>query len=425
MQIFVEFLNSEGGEEEIPSRCKRVSQLIEHLQRKYPGQYPGLRLKYYDQELKDDQLLKDLLEENQSILELGALEKMTEDADKLRACLTTYCRIVFKQKGNKTPQFLYPNDAPFEFKSSFFRRNESFVVFKDAEEREDGEQVWIGYRYVLQVDANLLDVKVKNEGVFKHTRDHVWSKMEPVGEPVRALEGDFFMPVSDHTWFGQPLSVFIKNKTGNKILAISGGSKRFKKLDLDPISGDDRAQHIKIRKVNRGYALGLTTEQHLDGNRNKVYVTDMYMIPGGGRIKLIEIETTARQGYRVTLIKANDERLNPLQKFETKTFREADKDFWRNTLTKGLIALGSAVVAGAVGEGVEEAVGEIFGTGNAGEVSMDSGDVSTDNGDVLMDTGDGCDDSLEIGADRDDQQGMPAPVPDGQDDPINDCNENL
>jgi len=228
---------------------------------------------------------------------------------------------------------------------------------------------------------------------------------------VRALEGDFFMPVSDHTWFGQPLSVFIKNKTGNKILAISGGSKRFKKLDLDPISGDDRAQHIKIRKVNRGYALGLTTEQYLDGNRNKVYVTDMYMIPGGGRIKLIEIETTARQGYRVTLIKANDERLNPLQKFETKTFREADKDFWRNTLTKGLIALGSAVVAGAVGEGVEEAVGEIFGTGNAGEVSMDSGD--------------GCDDSLEIGADRDDQQGMPAPVPDGQDDPRIDCNENL
>jgi len=91
----------------------------------------------------------------------------------------------------------------------------------------------------------------------------------------------------------------------------------------------------------------------------------------------------------------------------------------------GFIALGSAVVAGAVGEGVEEAVGEIFGTGNAGEVSMDSGDVSTDNGDVLMDTGDGCDDSLEIGADRDDQQGMPAPVPDGEDDPINDCNENL
>ena len=127
--LFFNLLNI-SGKEEIPSRCKRVSQVIEHLQRKYPGRFPGLRLKYYDQELKDDQLLKDLLEENESILELGALEKMTEDADKLRACLTTYCRIVFKQKGNKTPQFLYPNDTPFEFKSSFFRRNESFVVFK-------------------------------------------------------------------------------------------------------------------------------------------------------------------------------------------------------------------------------------------------------------------------------------------------------
>ena len=104
--------------------------MIEHLQRKYPGKYPGLRLKYYDQELKDDQLLKDLLEENESILELGALEKKAEDADKLRACLTTECRIVFKQKGNRTPQFLYPYDTPFEFNSSFFRQNESFIVFK-------------------------------------------------------------------------------------------------------------------------------------------------------------------------------------------------------------------------------------------------------------------------------------------------------
>ena len=61
---------------------------------------------------------------------------------------------------------------------------------------------------------------MKNEGVFKRTKDHVWSKMEPVGEEVRALEGDFFMPVSDHTWFGQPLSVFIKNITGGIAVQI-------------------------------------------------------------------------------------------------------------------------------------------------------------------------------------------------------------
>ena len=127
--LFFNLLNI-SGKEEIPSRCKRVSQVIEHLQRKYPGRYPGLRLKYYDQELKDDQLLKDLLEENESILELGALEKMTEDADKFRVCLTTECRIVFKQKDNNVPHFLYPGDAPFEFNTSFFQRMEAFFVFR-------------------------------------------------------------------------------------------------------------------------------------------------------------------------------------------------------------------------------------------------------------------------------------------------------
>ena len=40
------------------------------------------------------------------------------------------------------------------------------------------------------------------------------SEIFPLGEPVKALEEDFFMPVTDHTWFGQPLQVFIKNKTG-------------------------------------------------------------------------------------------------------------------------------------------------------------------------------------------------------------------
>ena len=100
--LFFNLLNN-LGKEEIPSSYKRVSQVIEHLQRKYPGRFPELKLKYYDQVLKDDQLLEDLLEENESILELGALEKKAEDADKLRACLTTECRIVFKQKGNRTP----------------------------------------------------------------------------------------------------------------------------------------------------------------------------------------------------------------------------------------------------------------------------------------------------------------------------------
>ena len=46
------------------------------------------------------------------------------------------------------------------------------------------------------------------------------SEIFPLGEPVKALEGDFFMPVSDHTWFGQPLSVFIKNKTGGIAVEI-------------------------------------------------------------------------------------------------------------------------------------------------------------------------------------------------------------
>ena len=73
----------------------------------------------------------------------------------------------------------------------------------------------------------------------------------------------------------------------------------------------------------------------MDGDGKAVYDTDMYVVPGGGKIKLIEIEGSVDMGFRVTPIKANDERLNPLQKVETKTFRQSEKDFWRNTLTKG------------------------------------------------------------------------------------------
>ena len=105
---------------------------------------------------------------------------------------------------------------------------------------------------------------------------------------------------------------------------------------LDPvIGGDDRAQNIKIRKVNKGYKLGLTTREYLDRNGNAVYDTNMYIVPGGGKIKLIEIEGSVDRGFRVTPIKTNDERLNPLQKVETKTFRQSDKDYLRNTLTRG------------------------------------------------------------------------------------------
>ena len=111
---------------------------------------------------------------------------------------------------------------------------------------------------------------------------------------------------------------------------------RFKKLSLDPVTEDnDRAQHIKIRKVNKGYKLGLTTREYLDKDRNAVYDTNMYIVPGGGKIKLIEIEGSVDRGFRVTPIKTNDERLNPLQKVETKTFRQSDKDYLRNTLTRG------------------------------------------------------------------------------------------
>jgi len=418
MKLFVEFLSAEGGKEEILSRCVKVSQVIEHLQRKYPGRFPDLKLKYYDQVLKDDQLLKDLLEEDEDILELGALEKKAEDADKLRACLTTECRIVFKQKDNKIPQFLYPGDAPYEFNTSFVQRNESFVVLRDAQEREDGEPVWIGYRYKLPKDNNILQFEVKKEGVFKRMKNKV-EKIEPVGEAERVCESVFFMPVSDHTWFGQPLPVFIKNKTGNRILAISGGSKRFKKLNLDPVSGDDdRAQHIKIRKVNTGYKLGLTTREYLDRDGNAVYDTDMYKVPGRG-IRLIEIERWS-QGYRVTPIKTNDERLNPLQKVDTKTFRQSDKDFWRNFWTRGLIAGGSAVIAGVVGGFAEGAFGEVFSTADAGAFSMDSGDVSMDTGDVSMDTVDSLETGVESGNQQDD---MAAPLSDGRYGPISgDCN---
>jgi len=335
MQIFVEFLNSEGGKEEIPSSYKRVSQVVEHLQRKYPGRFPELKLKYYDQELTNDQLLKDLLEENESILELGALEKKTRDEDNVRAWVTTECRIVFKQKDNKFPHFISPGDAPFEFNTSFFQRMEAFSVFRYAEEREDGEPVCIGYQYELPKDANILQFEVRKNGVFKRMKDKVEREIFPVGEPLRVCEGDFFMPVTDHTYFGQPLPVFIKNKTGKRIFTISGGSRRFKKLSLDPVTGDnDNGEQIKIRKVNKGYMLGLTTRDYLDRDGKAVYDTDMYIVPGRGKIKTIEIETTSPQGYRVTPIKTNEERLNPLRKDETKTFREADKDFWGNFLTK-------------------------------------------------------------------------------------------
>jgi len=409
MQIFVEFLNFEGGKEEIPSSYKRVSQVIEHLQRKYPGRFPELKLKYYDQELKNDQLLKDLLEENESILELGALEKKAEDADKLRACLTTECRIVFKQKDNKVPHFIYPGDAPFEFNTSFFQRMEAFFVFRDNEEREDGEPVWIGYHYELPKDANILQFEVRKNGVFKRMRNKVEKEIVSVGEPLRVCEGDFFMPVTDHTWFGQPLSVFIKNKTGKRILTISGRSRGFKKLSLDPVTEDnDRAQQIKIRKVNKGYKLGLTTREYLDRNGNAVYDTNMYIVPGGGKIKLIEIEGSVDRGFRVTPIKTNDERLNPLQKVETKTFRQSDKDYLRNTLTRVSIAVGGAAIGGLVGglaEGAFEGVFEgVFENADAGEA---------------MDTGDGYLDSPEIGADSCGDQ-MPPTLSDSPDFQIDD-----
>ena len=70
----------------------------------------------------------------------------------------------------------------------------------------------------------------------------------------------------------------------------------------------------------------------------------------------------------------------------------------------GLIAGGSAAIAGVVGGLAEGAFGEVFSTADAEAVSMDTGDV-------LMDTENGCVDSLEIGADSGNP--MPPPLPDG------------
>ena len=86
----------------------------------------------------------------------------------------------------------------------------------------------------------------------------------------------------------------------------------------------------------------------------------------------------------------------------------------------GLIAGGSAVIAGVVGGFAEGAFGEVFSTADAGAFSMDSGDVSMETGDVSMDTVD----SLETGVESGNQQyDMAAPLSDGRYGPISgDCN---
>merc|ERR1711988_1322373 len=146
--------------------------------------------------------------------------------------------------------------------------------------------------------------------------------------------------------------------------------------------------------------LGLTTREYLDKDRNAVYDTNMYIVPGGGKIKLIEIEGSVDRGFRVTPIKTNDERLNPLQKAETKTFRQSDKDYLRNTLTRVSIAVGGAAIGGLVGGLAEGA----FENADAGEA---------------MDTGDGYLDSPEIGADSNGDQ-MPPTLSDSPDLQIDD-----
>ena len=111
---------------------------------------------------------------------------------------------------------------------------------------------------------------------------------------------------------------------------MSGRSRSFSVLGLDPVS--DRATPFKIQKNHAGdYSFGLAIGGPSDGT----YWADMYTVPSKG-IKLIEIEYTGNNaGYNVIPTSSEGNRNNPLLKKKTKTFREADKNFWRDTLVKG------------------------------------------------------------------------------------------
>ena len=126
------------------------------------------------------------------------------------------------------------------------------------------------------------------------------------------------------------LFISIDDILEEKINLVSGRSRSFSVLGLDPVS--DRATPFKIQKNHAGdYSFGLA----IGGPSNGTYRADMYTVPSKG-IKLIEIEYTKNNaGYNVIPTSSEGNRNNPLLKQETKTFREADKNFWRDTLVKG------------------------------------------------------------------------------------------
>ena len=184
-----------------------------------------------------------------------------------------------------------------------------------------------------------------DDGVYKVMKNREQIKMEPQVENIEAYEGDFHRPTKTGTFFGKVFALDFSNKTGiyiiflfissdhilgEKINLVSGRPRSFSLLCLDPVS--DRATPFKIQKDHTGgYRFGLAS----GGPSNGTYRADMYSVPAKG-IKLIEIEYTENKAsYNVIPTSLEGIRNNPLVKEKTKTFREEDKNFWRDTMVKG------------------------------------------------------------------------------------------
>ena len=133
------------------------------------------------------------------------------------------------------------------------------------------------------------------------------------------------------------VQVIFSLSIGEKIVTVSGRSKSFLVLDLDPVvEKHDRATNIKIKPDKEGYRIGLTARKSLDKAGMFTYEADMFKVPKG--IKLIEIEKSqgTKAVRRLIAVDTTGARSNPLQKDQTKTFREADKTFWRDVMIKGI-----------------------------------------------------------------------------------------
>merc|ERR1711988_1099188 len=214
-------------------------------------------------------------------------------------------------------------------------------------------------------DKNIDSYKVKDDGVYKVMKNRKQVKMEPQMENIEAYEGDFHRPTRTGTFFGKSYALDFINKTEEKINLVSGRSRSFSVLGLDPVS--DRATPFMIQKNHAGdYSFGLAIGGPSDGT----YWADMYTVPSKG-IKLIEIEYMENNaGYNVIPTSSEGNRNNPLLKKKTKTFREADKNFWRDTLVKAGIAVTAGATAGAIGGLVSGAIGGVVGGVMGGETDL-------------------------------------------------------